>query len=63
MTHVEYCRGSLDKVGFSLRDLGWRFGLVCFQGVPRCYTAALMKAILMEMLEREMVVVVVVWIV
>ena len=55
MTHIDYYQGSLDKVGLSVRDPGWRSGLVCFQGVPRCYTTTLMKVILMEMLEMEVV--------
>ena len=60
VTHVEYCQGSLDKVDLSVRDLGWRSAPVCFQGVLRCYTVALMKVSLMEMLEMEVVILMVV---
>ena len=60
VTHVEYCQGSLDKVDFSVRDLGWRSGPVFFQGVLRCYIVALMKVILMEMLEMEVFILMVV---
>ena len=53
MTHGEYCQGSLDKVGLSIRDPKWRSRMACFQGVPRCYTMDLMKLILMEMPKME----------
>ena len=55
MPHGGYCQGSLDKVGLFIRDPKWRSGLAYFHGVPRCYTMALMKVILMEMLEMEVV--------
>lgn len=42
MTHGEYCRGSLGKVGLFIRDLKWKFELVYSQGVPRCYIVVLM---------------------
>ena len=50
VTHVEYFQGSLDKVGLFVRDPEWKSELGCFQGVPRCYTMAMMRMILMEML-------------
>lgn len=60
MTHVKCCQGSLDKVGLFIRDPGWRSRLVCFQGVQKFYTMALVMVILMEMLEMEVVMLMVV---
>lgn len=53
VTHIEYCRGSLDKVGLFVRDPGWRSGPTCFQCVPRCYIVAIMKVIRMEIIMIE----------
>ena len=63
MTHIEYYQGSLDKVDVSVRDPGWRSRLECFQGIPSYYTMVSMRKILMEMLEMEVVMMVVVWMV
>ena len=60
MTHVGYCQGSLDKMGLFIRGPEGRSKLACFQDVPSCYTVDLMKVILMEMREMEVVMLMVV---
>ena len=53
MACVEYCRGSLDKVGLFVRDLEWKFELAYFQGVPRYYNVVLIRVVPIEVLLME----------
>ena len=55
MSHGEYYRGSLDKVGLFARDLEWKSGLAYFQGIPRYYIVALIEVVLMKMVLMEVV--------